>query len=217
MAGLFGAPLVASNLGMDPRALMAGNSAAAAMRDGMQAQPPQHPLTQQMPDMAPPQTQTPQQYLRPKRTLSENLGLLADAFSGSDRNTQMLLAREGQHRAEWQAQQNALLKRAQDFADWQTKFDYEQKNRVPTPYRWESNDGSLMELGADGQPRVAYKDPTPKTEWIRTTDPTTGEIIMTPMTMGGGAAPRRTAPQGVTFTPLPDSRGPASAPGGFRR
>lgn len=30
------------------------------------------------------------------------------------------------------------------------------------PYRWESNDGSLMEIGPDGQPRVAYQDPTPK-------------------------------------------------------
>ena len=218
MAGIFGAPLAASNMGMDPRSLMAANAAAGAMQQGMQAQRPQmqQPMTQQMPDMAPPPMQTPAEYLRPKRTLSENLGLLADAFSGSDRNTQMLLGRENQHREQWAAQQNALLKRAQDFADWQTRFDYEQKNKTPTPYRWESNDGSLMELGTDGQPRVAYKDPTAKTEWIRTTDPTTGEIIMTPMAMGG-AAPSRAAPQGVTFTPISEQRGPASAPGGFQR
>ena len=128
MAGIFGAPLAAANIGMDPRTLMAANEAAQAMQQGMQAQPQmQQPLTRQMPDMA------PQQYLAPKRTLSDKLGLLADAFMGSDRNTQMLMQREGQHRAEWQAQQAALMKRAQDFADWQAKFDYEQKFKTSEP------------------------------------------------------------------------------------
>lgn len=38
------------------------------------------------------------------------------------------------------------------------------KPRAPepkAPYRWQSNDGSLMEMGPDGVPRVAYQD-TPK-------------------------------------------------------
>jgi len=132
MAGIFGAPLAAANIGMDPRTLMAANEAARAMQQGMQAQPQmQQHTTQQMSDMAPPPM--PQQYLAPKRTLSDKLGLLADAFSGSDRNTQLLMQREGQHRAEWQAQQSALMKRAQDFADWQQRFDYEQKFKTNEP------------------------------------------------------------------------------------
>lgn len=232
MPGIFGAPLGAAN--RNPR--MAAVEAAIATESDipeMQQQAAHLPqmarsmapqmrsmqadMTQQHPSAMTPQMQTPQQYLRPKRTLSENLGLLADAFSGSDRNTQMLLAREGQHRAEWQAQQNALLKRAQDFADWQTRFDYEQAHKTVTPYRWRSNAGDLMEMGPDGQARVVYDDPTEKTEWIRTTDPNTGELIMTPMPLGGG----RPAPQRPSIgATMPDPRkagGPASAPGSFRR
>lgn len=148
MAGIFGAPLGAAN--RNPR--MAAVEAAIAAERGMpemqqqaahmpqMAQPmaPQMPpmqagMTQQDPNAMPPQMQTPQQYLRPKRTLSENLGLLADAFMGSDRNTQRLLQREGQHRSEWQAQQNALLERAQRFADWKQQFDYEQENKASEP------------------------------------------------------------------------------------
>lgn len=46
------------------------------------------------------------------------------------------------------------------------------------PYRWESNDGSLMEMGEDGQPRVAYKDPTPKINWIAADDGRGGKSLI---------------------------------------
>lgn len=51
------------------------------------------------------------------------------------------------------------------YNDWVRQQTWELQNKPqsgPQPYRWESNDGSLMEMGADGKPRVAYKDPTPR-------------------------------------------------------
>ena len=132
MAGIFGAPLVASNIDMGPQAFMARNEAAAAMRGGMrpqmQAQPqmqqaahmPQMPMgmTQQDPNAMPPQMQTPQQYLAPapqpiaqqfqppKRTLSQNLGLLADSFRGTRDNAEFYAQQEARDYANWQAQQS---------------------------------------------------------------------------------------------------------------
>jgi hypothetical protein len=39
---------------------------------------------------------------------------------------------------------------------------YKGQPKPASPYRWEANDGSLMEVGVDGTARVVYKDPTPK-------------------------------------------------------
>lgn len=46
------------------------------------------------------------------------------------------------------------------------------QGRGGQPYRWRDNGGNLMEIGADGQPRVAYPDPIPRMQWVR--DPHTG-------------------------------------------
>lgn len=61
-------------------------------------------------------------------------------------------------------------KRQDEFADWQKQQEYARQNKAP--YRWEANDGSLMEMGPDGLPKVAYKDPTSKP--VMQIDPTTG-------------------------------------------
>jgi hypothetical protein len=57
--------------------------------------------------------------------------------------------------------QAALAKRQADREDKQWEWDNKPEEQR-SPYRWESNDGSLMEVGPDGQPRQVYKDPTPK-------------------------------------------------------
>lgn len=86
------------------------------------------------------------------------------------------------------------------------------------PYRWESNNGSLMEIGPDGQPRVVYNDPTPKISWVRA-DNGDGTVTMVPMGPGG---PVNSAPaQGNPTSPLGKLKplgGPSqSATGGFLR
>jgi len=73
-----------------------------------------------------------------------------------------------QQRAQMMARQAEAERRAR-FDDWRQQYDYERANPKPStaqPYRWESNDGSLMELGPDGQPRKVYADPTPKMNFI---------------------------------------------------
>ena len=81
-------------------------------------------------------------------------------------------------------------------------------DKPATPYRWESNNGSLMELGADGNPSVRYKDPTPRMNFI-------------PDGMGGGRwvplPGQETAPPAPVGRLTPLQGGPASPPGGFPR
>ena len=82
-------------------------------------------------------------------------------------------------------QQQAEMRRRQGLEDWVAKQEWERNNPKPaTPYRWESNDGSLLELGPDGQPRVVYKDPTPKINWVRA-DNGDGTFTMVPMGPNG--------------------------------
>lgn len=88
------------------------------------------------------------------------------------------------------AAQAAQLKRAQDLADFRTKEEIKSEYSTRSPYRWESNDGSLMEIGPDGAPRVVYQDPTPKVDWVTVNNPDGTKTIM-PMQRGGaqGGAP----------------------------
>jgi hypothetical protein len=49
------------------------------------------------------------------------------------------------------------------------------------PYRFQNNSGDVVEVNpATGEQRVLYMDPAGKTEWAKVTDPTTGEISITP-------------------------------------
>lgn len=113
-----------------------------------------------------------------KDALGLALGAIGDTFAQQSGGQAIMApmvmkgimgAREAKRAAE-----SAAAKREQDNQDWLWRHDYERANpKSSTPYRWEANDGSLMELGADGQPAVRYKDPTPKMNFI-------------PDTMGGG-------------------------------
>jgi hypothetical protein len=123
------------------------------------------------------------------------------------------------HQQKMMEQQQALAAqqyaqhRADDNADWMNHYKFELDN--PKPYRWESNDGSLMEMGPDGTPRVVYKDPTPKPNWIQVRDPATGELRIVNMGTVGGQTEQPeildTLPPGAK--PLGGAGGNAS--GGF--
>lgn len=80
-------------------------------------------------------------------------------------------------------------KRGEQFEDWKRQFDYERANPKPStaqPYRWERNDGSVMEYGADGQARVLYADPNPKNFTMQAVDNGDGTKTLVPVPLGGG-------------------------------
>lgn len=95
------------------------------------------------------------------------LGVLGDSLSilggGQAQYVPNLIAQR-QFDAERQAMaQRDAAQRAAGLEDWVWKEEYGRRNPKPVqPHRWERNDGSLMEIGPDGSPRVAYEDPTPK-------------------------------------------------------
>lgn len=102
-------------------------------------------------------------------------------------------------------QQNAAkAHRGDQFNEWKQQYDYEVAHPKPStagPHYWESNDGSLHEIGEDGKPVEVYHDPTPKMNFI-------------PDGMGGGqwvALPGTGAPSAPVgkITPIDE---PASAP-----
>jgi hypothetical protein len=105
-------------------------------------------------------------------------------------------------------QQRALGGKDQrEFANWKQQYDYEVAHPKPStagPHYWESNDGSLHEIGDDGKPVEVYHDPNPKMNFI-------------PDGMGGGqwvavpAMPSGTPTPVGKITPL-DDPAPADTP-----
>lgn len=94
----------------------------------------------------------------------------------------------------------------------------EAQDYAEQPYRWKSNNGSLLELGPDGQPKVVYEDPTPKINWVRA-DNGDGTFTMVPVgpngpISGGGPSAAPVAPKGK----LKPYGGQTATPSGtFRR
>lgn len=115
----------------------------------------------------------------------------------------VLQQRDAEERARM-AQQQRMQKREDMQWEWQNK------PKDTNPYRWESNDGSLMEIGPDGQPRQVYKDPTPKTTYI-SVDNGDGTKTVVPVVngqiMGGGQRPQVGA-----VIPDPRKQGGQAAP-----
>jgi hypothetical protein len=118
---------------------------------------------------------------KPKHDANFWIGIIGDALStfggGKPVYLSHMLDQQETERERQQREQEAGMEHARDRAD----FDYRTNN---TPYRWESNDGSLMEMGTDRKPRVVYKDPTPKTEWINVRNPD-GTMTIMPKPQGG--------------------------------
>lgn len=129
MRGMFGAPLVASREQEEISERLARQLGV----EGVNVSDPLRGLVergdQMQQQMAAAQAQAPQGYMPQKRSIWDNVGLLADAFRGSNENGQILAQREGEARSGWEAQQ----KRVMDFADWQRKFDYEKSNAPSDP------------------------------------------------------------------------------------
>ncbi|MBA4092039.1 MAG: hypothetical protein C0494_15815 [Sphingobium sp.] len=114
------------------------------------------------------------------------MGILADTLAGAAGQPGPYAARMAQERQ--LAQQETLYqRRLKDQRDtWLAQQQWERANPAPrAPHYWETNDGSLGVIGADGKPTIAYKDPTPKVDWITATNPD-GTKTLYPMQQGGG-------------------------------
>lgn len=109
-------------------------------------------------------------------------------------------------------------RRQQDDQDqWMSRELWKRANPEATnPYRWEANDGSLMEMGPDGKPRIAYQDPTPKLNWI-TADNGDGTKTIVPVGPNGPMTGQPSRPTVGAVIADPRKGGPTSqASGGFR-
>lgn len=93
-----------------------------------------------------------------------------------------------------------------DDATGQFTPTYTAPQKPEAPHYWESNDGSLHMIGADGAPVEVYHDPTPKMNFIP--DGMGGGSWVAVPTMPSGTAP--SAPIGK-ITPIDDPP-PADAP-----
>lgn len=173
-------------------------------------------------DVMQPEAQQPdmQQQAAPKQGLFGKIGgamgdigsILDDEPSPGEieNQRQRFISEQSKARALAEQQQaEANRKYARD--NWLFEQQWKREHPEPQgPYRWRNNNGDLMELGADGKPRVAYDDPTDKTEWVRVTDPLTGAISIIPQPRGGA---QQDAPD--VLPPDFDFGGPGATPGNF--
>lgn len=171
----------------------------------------------QMPSAAPEQPQ------KPGFDWRKLIGVLGDSLSiaggGQPMYVPTLIENRQRQQVQQYAEQQYQRRRQDENSDWIARQEYEAANRPPpAPYRWEANDGSLMELGPDGQARVAFKDPTPRIQWM-TVDNGDGTKSVIPYGPNGplgdapGAMPQR--PKGK-LTPYNGGQ-PAAPAGNFPR
>ncbi len=135
------------------------------------------------------------------------MGIIADALAGAAGREGPFAAMMAKRREQEQEQAQWGLKRQGELEDYERQKQIDQ--RYPSEraaYRWEANDGSLMEMGPEG-PQVVYKDPTPK--YI--SDGVGGAV---PLPGTGAAQPAGPTP-GLTFTPIPGGGPTLGASGNF--
>lgn len=149
MRGLFGAPIVATREQEDMAAQMAKRLGV----EGVSVTDSMSPYVAAGNQMAQQVQQAPQGYAPPKRSIWDKIGLLADAFQGSNLNGRELAFREVEARKEWDAQRQREL----DWADWQRKAQWERDNPKPI-----NND-----TVADYNFRVEKLGPDGANEWLR--------------------------------------------------
>lgn len=121
----------------------------------------------------------------------------------------VLQQRDAEERARM-AQQQRMQKR-EDL-----QWEWKNKPKDVNPYRWEDNAGNLLEIDANGQPRVVYKDPTPKVTYMNV-DNADGTKTVYPVVNGQivtGGQPSGLIPIGGTLPPKGGSGG--NVTGGFR-
>ncbi len=99
-------------------------------------------------------------------------GIFADALSGAAGQPGMFAATQERRRQEQTAfergEQQYRRQREDSMADYRAKKDIDaQYPNERAPYRWEANNGSLMEIGPNGLVRSVYEDPTPKMQAVQ--------------------------------------------------
>lgn len=151
-------------------------------------------------------------------------GIIADGLRGALGQEAVfgpMMQQQRQQQAE-EAQWGRRLEQQRTATREDKQWEWANKPQdLGAPYRWRANDGSLMEMGADGQPRVAYQDPTEKTSFI-TADNGDGTQTVIPVVNGvpqmgskpqGSASPKRNL--GPVVDTLPG--GPQARPAGTFR
>lgn len=116
----------------------------------------------------PPIASTTGGYQKPD-TLHMIAGVLGDTLAtiGGGQGTFLPMMARQQEMA--QREQQAQAQRAAEFADFTKRYDYELAHPKPSqaqPYRFESNNGDVYQLDAQGQPVKIFADPTPKMNFI---------------------------------------------------
>jgi hypothetical protein len=155
-----------------------------------------------IPDMPP--GQAPQK----RDTLRRIAGYFADFTAGLAGQQGPYASMLAQQQDQAEKQRQASLERSTEWEDWVRREQWKRDNPSAQPYRWESNDGDVYELGPGGQPTRVFDDPAPRMQMIM--GPDGRPYFMNPQ---GGSPP--TSPVG-RLTPI--EGGPASqAPGGFPR
>lgn len=125
MRGMFGAPLVATREQEDLSAQLAKRFGVEGVSVTDSVSPYVDAGNRMAQQVA--QQMVPQGYTPRKRSLADNLGLLADAFRGTNENGQLLMQQDKEARAAWEAQRQ----RAIEFADWERKKQWERDNPAP--------------------------------------------------------------------------------------
>lgn len=152
------------------------------------------------------------------------IGILGDTLAGAAGGQPMYAQHLYQQKAMRERQQQQLAALADERAyreqEWTRQKQWARDNPEPrAPYRWEANDGSLMEIGPDGKPVVVYQDPTPKVNWIRA-DNGDGSFSMVPVGPNGpiGGAPAANGTPTAPVGKLKPYGGPTQpASGDFQR
>lgn len=88
-----------------------------------------------------------QGYTPPKRSFLDRLDLVADAFSNNNNNAMRLQMQDREAFQNWQATAGQQLQRAQDFADWERKQQYEAAH--PTAAKDDAFTSTLRNAGID--------------------------------------------------------------------
>jgi hypothetical protein len=135
------------------------------------------------------------------------IGILADALSAAAGQAPAYRQRLERERAEQSAFERGEQQYRRRLADQRAEKQWEWENAPKSPYRWESNDGSLMEMGPDGNARLVYQDPTPKEKWVF--DPVRGYVNINALSPSVPTAPvgkltplgGQPAPPAGTFRP----------------